>query len=58
MSTIAELTEKFRSVRPLLDERTRRLMAANEAMTLGHGGVSLVHRARELSRKAIQKGIQ
>ena len=58
MSTIAELTEKFRSVWPLLDERTRRLMAANEAMTLGHGGVSLVHRASELSRKAIQKGIQ
>ena len=58
MSTIAELTEKFRSVWPLLDERTRRLLAANEAMTLGHGGVSLVHRASGLSRKAIQKGIK
>jgi hypothetical protein len=58
MSTLAELTEKFHSVWPLLDERTRRLMAANEAMVLGHGGVSLVHRASGLSRKAIQKGIQ
>lgn len=58
MSTFAELTEKFRSVWALLDERTRRLMAANEAMALGHGGVSLVHRASGLSRKAIQKGIQ
>lgn len=58
MSTFAGLTEKFRSVWPLLDERTRRLMAANEAMALGHGGVSLVHRASGLSRKAIQKGIQ
>ena len=58
MSTLAELTEKFRSVWPLLDERTRRLMAANEAMVLGHGGVSLVHRASGLSRKAIRKGIQ
>ena len=58
MSSFAELTEKFRSVWPLLDERTRRLMAANEAMALGHGGVSLVHRASGLSRKAIRKGIQ
>jgi len=58
MSTLAELAEKFRPVWPLLDERTRRLMAANEAMALGHGGVSLVHRASGLSRKAIQKGVQ
>jgi hypothetical protein len=58
MSTFAELTEKFHSVWPLLDERTQRLMAANEAMALGHGGISLVHRASGLSRKAIQKGIQ
>ena len=58
MSTVAELAEKFRSVWPLLDERTRRLMAANEAMALGYGGVSAVHRASGLSRKAIMKGIQ
>jgi hypothetical protein len=32
-------------------------MAANEAMGLGYGGVSLVHRACGLSRKAIGKGI-
>jgi hypothetical protein len=58
MSTVAELAEKLRSVWPLLDERTRRLMAANEAMALGYGGVSLVHRVSGLSRKAIMKGIQ
>jgi hypothetical protein len=57
MSTLAELTQKFHSVWPLLDERTRRIMAANEAMALGYGGVSLVHRACGLSRKAITKGI-
>ena len=51
------LAQKFRSVWPLLDERTRRIMAANEAMGLGYGGVSLVHRACGLSRKAIGKGI-
>ena len=35
---------------------TRRLTAADEAMSLGYGGVSLVHQACGLSRKAILKG--
>jgi len=42
----------------MLDERTRRLMAASEAIALGYGGVSMVRRACGLSRKAIAKGIQ
>jgi Rhodopirellula transposase. len=41
-----------------LDERTRRIMAASEAMSLGYGGVSVVGRACGLSRKAISKGIR
>jgi hypothetical protein len=51
------LTQKFRAIWPLLNERTRRLTAANEALQLGYGGVSLVHRACGLSRKAIAKGM-
>src|SRR5580658_11261074 len=58
MSTLAHLTEKLRPVWPLLDERTRRLMAASEAIGLGYGGISLVRRACGLSRKAILKGIR
>ena len=58
MGGLAELTAKFQSVWPLLDERTRRLMAASEAMALGYGGVSLVHRACGLSRLAIANGIR
>ena len=57
MDSLPELTSKFRAVWPLLDERTRRLMAASEAKQLGYGGVSLVRRACGLSRKAIAKGI-
>jgi hypothetical protein len=57
MDTLAKVTQKLRSVWPLLDERTRRIMAANEAIALGYGGVSLVRRACGLSRKAISKGI-
>lgn len=58
MSSLAELKQKFRSIWPLLDERTRRLMAASEAIGLGYGGVSMVRRACGLSRKAIAKGIR
>jgi hypothetical protein len=58
MKTSSELQAKLASVWPLLDERTRRLMAANEARVLGHGGISEVSRACGLSRKAIAKGIR
>ena len=58
MGNLTELTAKFHSVWPLLDERTRRIMAAGEALALGRGGVSLVSRACGLSRKAISKGVR
>lgn len=58
MKTSTQLQQKFASLWPLLDERTRRLMAASEAQALGHGGVSQVSRACGLSRKAIAKGIR
>jgi hypothetical protein len=57
VNTVADLKRKFRPAWPHLDERTRRIMAATEAMSLGYGGVSLVSRACGLSRKAIRKGI-
>jgi hypothetical protein len=41
----------------LLDERSRRIMAANEARSLEYGGISKVSRACGLSRKAIAKGM-
>ena len=58
MSSDSVLARKFSAVWPLLDERTRRITAANEAIALGYGGVSVVHRACGLSRKAIDKGIR
>ena len=58
MSSNLVLARKLSAIWPLLDERTRRIMAANEAIGLGYGGVSVVHRACGLSRKAIGKGIR
>jgi hypothetical protein len=53
-----KLSQKFTAVWSLLDERTRRIMAANEAMNLGYGGISTVSKASGLSRKAIAHGIE
>jgi hypothetical protein len=52
------LRRKFSDIWSLLDERSRRLMAANEARALGYGGVSRIRRACGLSRKAIAKGMR
>jgi hypothetical protein len=52
------LQQKLEDVWPLLNERSRRLMAATEARAIGYGGVSQVSRACGLSRKAIIKGIE
>ena len=58
MSSHVELKQKLGVLWPLLDERTRRLLAANEAASLGFGGISVVHRACGLSRRSIAEGIR
>lgn len=58
MTTIRELQEKVGLLWPHLDERARRLFAANEARQLGHGGVTAVSKACGLSRVTITKGLQ
>jgi hypothetical protein len=58
MTTLRELKQKFALIWPHLDERARRMMAANEARQLGHGGVSRVSRACGLSRVTITKGMR
>ena len=55
---LSEWKRKLRSIWPHPGERTRRLTAANEAMCLGYGEVSLVCRSSGLSRKAILKGMR
>jgi aspartate 1-decarboxylase len=45
MTKSAALARKFAAILPLLDERARRLVVANEARDLGYGGISKIHRA-------------
>ena len=53
----AQLRHKFRRLAPFLDEKLRRLAAANEALTLGYGGIAIVARATGLSEPTIRAGM-
>ncbi len=52
------IKRRFELVARELNERTRRLVAAAEAMALGWGGISAVARATGVSERAIRQGIK
>ena len=53
-----EIKQRYERVAAELNERTRRLLAASEALAIGWGGVSMVSRASGLSRPVISQGIK
>lgn len=57
MSAGEILSRKFEALACVLDERTRRLVAAAEAAAIGFGGVTLVAQASGLSRGTVIRGI-
>ncbi len=55
---VATVQSKYAALSGVLSERSRRLWAATEAMSLGHGGIALVERATGISRSTITRGIR
>ena len=55
---VALLREKYGALKPVMDERTRRLWAATEAKSLGRGGQTLVAEATGMSRRTIVSGLR
>jgi hypothetical protein len=53
-----EIKQRDERIAGDLTERTRRLFAANEALSPGRGGISAVSRATGLSRPVIRAGMQ
>jgi hypothetical protein len=51
------LKEKYERIKPFLDEKSRRLYVANEAIAKGWGGVSRLSEATGMSREVIGHGI-
>jgi len=50
------IQKRFNLLSPILNERTRRLWAATEAIVFGYGGISTTSRATGISRRAITEG--
>jgi hypothetical protein len=57
MVDIERVRSQFQRLEPFLDERGRRLYAANEAMALGRGGVMAVAAATGIARSTINRGM-
>src|SRR5271169_2397523 len=57
MPDAKSLAHKFKVLARVLDERTRRLVAAAEAEALGFGGVTAVAQASGLARGTVIRGM-
>ncbi len=57
MIDISGIKKRFSILSGLLDERSRRLVAAAESLALGRGGISAVARATRMSRPVIRLGV-
>jgi hypothetical protein len=53
----AAITARFDALEPFLDEKERRLFAANEARAAGRGGISAVSQATGIARSTIGRGL-
>jgi hypothetical protein len=58
MVDASAIGERYAAVRRSLNERSRRLFAAAEARTAGHGGVSASARATGIARSTIGRGLK
>jgi hypothetical protein len=55
--SIARIRRKYRRLRGTLNERSRRLWAASEALEIGWGGVTVVAAATQMSQTTVRAGI-
>ena len=50
------ISKKYELLKPFLDEKSRSLVAAAEALSIGNGNISIVSRATGISPETIKKG--
>lgn len=53
-----QLQERYQRIKNHLDEKSRRLWCANEAIAIGPGGITLVSNATKVSRTTITEGVK
>jgi hypothetical protein len=57
MDALAAVRERFSALEKILDERSRRLLAAAESRVWGRGGISAVSKATGVARQVIRHGL-
>ena len=57
MEILTGIEERFKRLRGVLDERSRRLLVAAESEAVGWRGISTVAKATGVSRQVIRQGI-
>jgi len=57
MKDLAGINQRFMALRDVLDERSRRLVAAAEALMIGRGGISAVSLATGVARQVLRRGM-
>ena len=57
MEMLVGITERFKRLRGVLDERSRRLLVAAESEAIGPRGISAVSKATGVSRQVIRQGM-
>ena len=55
---VNKIHQKYITLKPQLNERTRRLWAATEANAIGRGGILLVKQAINMDMKTIRRGLK
>ena len=58
METEEAIRTRYNNLKWALDEKLRRLFAANEAKVIGHGGITLAQKATGVARNSIKQGIK
>jgi hypothetical protein len=57
VADLVAIAGRFDALKAVLDERSRRLLAAAESQAIGKGGISLVSKATGISRPVIRQGL-
>ena len=57
MEILAGIEERFKRLRGVLDERSRRLLVAAESEAMGRSGISAVSKVTGVSRQVIRQGV-
>ena len=54
---VTPIHRRFMALRDILDERSRRLVAAAECLAIGRGGIAAVTRATGMAGQVIRRGM-